>query len=274
MDTTNPYIAAFDPKEYLEECFAEPDAEYRFSVKFMVNALRTLPKNMQVLELGGGPTLYSAAMLAPYAQSIHFSDYVPASLNEVRKWLDNQADAFDWRPYIKIVLAEEGQPTTPEDITKREMEVRQKVTHLSQCDVSATAPLGEGAVLYDLVTAPHCTDVAANSVEEWLQIVQNISYLVAPGGWLFLSVTTGTIHNTVGPQVFDCVDLTQQDIYQGYTTAGFNLDTLHFESAVAPTKYEYSGASYAIAQKLSHSCSLSKSKGEASRIKSFSTNKL
>ena len=60
MDTAkskNEYIASFDPREYLDECFAEPDAEYRFSVQFMVNALRNLPSDLLALEFGGGPSL-------------------------------------------------------------------------------------------------------------------------------------------------------------------------------------------------------------------------
>ena len=253
MDTPNvedEYIAAFDPREYLDECFAEPDAEYRFSVQFMVNALRNLPSELLVLELGGGPTLYSAAMLAPLAREIHFSDYVPASLDEVRNWLNGEAHAFDWRPYIEIILEQEGLLATPQAIADREAEVRRKVTQVTWCNILAKTPLGQWPYKYDLVVAPHCTDVAANSVSEWRQVVRNIGTLVAPGGWLFISVSTGTTINTVGSQVFECVDLTGKDIYQGYIGAGFDQDTLFLDSTAAPAKYEYTGVIHAIARKI------------------------
>ncbi len=253
METLNiedEYIAAFDPREYLDECFAKPDAEYRFSVQFMVKALRNLPSDLLVLELGGGPTLYSVAMLAPQAREVHFSDYVLASLDEVRSWLNGEPHAFDWRPYIKIILEQEGQAATPQAIAKREAEVRRKVTRVTWCNILAEAPLGQWPHKYDLVVAPHCTDVAANNVSEWMQIIRNISTLVAPGGWLFISVSTGTTLNTVGPQVFECVDLTDAEMYHGYIGAGFEPDTLFLDSTSAPAKYEYTGVIHAIARKI------------------------
>lgn len=248
------YINAFNPQEYLGECYTEPDAEYRFAVQFMVEALRKLPAELLVLELGGGPTLHSVAMLTPQAREVHFSDYVPANLAEVRRWLTQEAGAFDWRPYIKIILQEEGQSSTTHAIAAREAAMRQKVTCLTPGDILAPTPLGEKwPHLYDLVIAPHCTDVAANSVAEWMQIVANISHLVAPGGWLLIGVSTGTTLNTVGSQVFNCVDLNSGDIQQGYIAAGFDPNTIHLASAAAPAKYEYTGVIHAIARILNTS---------------------
>jgi hypothetical protein len=92
--------------------------------------------------------------------------------------------------------------------------------------------------------------VAADTVSEWMQIMRNISTLVAPGGWLFISVSTGTTLNTVGSRVFNCVDLTNEEIHRGYIAAGFDPDSFHLDSATAPAKYEYTGVTHAIARKL------------------------
>ena len=171
-------------------------------------------------------------------------------MDEVRRWLTNESNAFDWRPYIEIILKEEGLAATAQAIAKREAEIRQKVTRIIRCNALAELPLGAWPHQYDLVVAPHCTDVAADTVSEWMQIVRNVSSLVAPGGWLFVSVSTGTTLNTVGSKIFNCVDLTDREIFQGYIAAGFDPDTFYLDSAAAPVKYEYTGVTHAIARKL------------------------
>lgn len=245
------YIAAFDPHEYLYDYgYGTPDAEGLFTIRFMITALQTMPAGFLALEFGGGPILYSAATLAAKAREIHFCDYLAANLKEIQKWLADEADAFDWRPYIKAVLAAEDSPINEAAIDRRVADIRQKVSRLMRCDALAQAPLGETGELYDLVVAHHCTDVAAESVAEWMRIMQNISALVAPGGWLLISVTTGTTCNTVGPTVFACVDLTDDDIFQGYLSAGYDADTFRLDKIAVAEEQEYTGCVSAIARKL------------------------
>ena len=249
LSARDEYIANFEPRIYLAECYPEPDAEYRFGIRFMIRALRTMPTGLLILEFGGGPTLYTVAVLAPQAREIHFCDYVPANLAEVQRWLDQAADAFDWQPFIELILEEEGQPATSEAIADRIADMRRKVTRLTTCDACASAPLGHNTIEYDLVIARDCTDVAATTVAEWMQIVDNISSLVAPGGWLLISITTGTTINTEGQKVFSCVDLSDEDIYHGYLNAGYDPDTFYLNKITIPIGREYSGATSAIARK-------------------------
>lgn len=243
------YIAAFDPKAYLAECYDGPDEEHIFNIQFLVEVVQSLPTDLMVLEVGGGPTLHSAAVVAPHAYEIHFCDYVPANLAEVRRWLHGQPDAFDWRPFIQVALLKANLPTTPAAVEQRAAEMRRKLTQLLPCDVLRGAPLGDCAGQYDLVLAPHCTDVAAATPAQWQQVMHNITSLVKPGGWLFIAVTTGATHNTVGAQVFPCVDLSAEAIYQGYLTAGYDPNTFQLASIPAAAKYEFTGIAYAIAQK-------------------------
>lgn len=247
--TNNDYIASFDPKEYLQECFDGLDDEHIFNIEFLVDAIQQLPPDLMVLEVGSGPTLLSAAAIAPHTKEMHLSDYVPANLNEIQLWLDQRAEAFDWTPFIKVALAKEGLPTTTDAVEQRSLEMQRKITKLLLCDVRQPAPLGHGAGQYDLVLAPHCTDVAVATVSQWMEVMGNVSGLVKPGGWLFIAVTTGATHNTVGPRVFACVDLTDEDIYAGYRNIGYDSKTYRLAKIQADSKYEYTGICYAIAQK-------------------------
>ncbi len=246
------YIAAFDTQEYLED-YAQPDQEVLFTIRFMIQVLRQMPSDLLALEFGGGPVLYPAATMTPWARDNQYCDDLTANLDEVQRWLDNQPDAFDWRPHLKLILEEEGQTATPMAIARRMAELRRKVTRLSVCDALASAPVGQNSSQYDLLVALSCTDVAAATVSEWLQVMRNISSLVAPGGWLLISVTTGASSNTFEQQIFPCVDLSDEEICQGYIAAGCNLDTFRLDKLAVPTGREYSGLTLAIARKLTDS---------------------
>ena len=247
----NNYTANFNPREYLNEYYlVEPEIEDISVVRFMVEFLRDMPSGLLTLEFGGGPTLFAEAALAPKSKEIHFCDYVAASLNEIRLWLDNDPKAFNWDSYIKLALEEENAPTTPQAIAQRAAEMRRKITLLMACDALADAPLGrENTVQYDLVVAQAVTETVSSSVSEWIRVIQNISTLVTPGGWLLISVLTGTAGYYIGDKLFSCVDLTDDDIRQGYRAAGYNLNTLRLEKLAAPGPRGYSGLTNAVARR-------------------------
>lgn len=253
-ESKSKYAAVFHPKEYLAD-YSQLDEEVIFTIRFMVQALRSLPLNLLTLEFGGGPVLYSVATQVPYAREIHFCDFLPANLNEVQSWLNNEPDAFDWAPYFKLVLEEEGQPANPTTIGLLAAAIRRKVSRLSICDALAKAPLGQEAPRYDLVVANYCTDVAAATVPEWMQIMRSLGSLVEPGGWLLVSVTTGATTNTFvtspDQRSFPCVDLSHEEFYQGFITAGCDPQTFRFDRMSVPTGREYSGLMTAIVRKLS-----------------------
>lgn len=246
--TANQFNLHFDPKEYLREMFSAPDEEDRFSLFFMVRVLKSLPDKLLVHEFGGGPTLYSVAALAPKAREIHFSDVVDASLEEVDRWLKNRKDAHDWNSYLALALEAEGQTITGSRIKKRAELIRNRVTQLMHCDAQSRSPIELQNVKYDLVTAHHCTDVAATTVEEWIRVLKNVTKIVRPGGWLMLSVTTGTRTYRVGDVTFQCVSLAPENIQYGFLSAGYHLNSIILETYEVEHSREYGGIVMALAQ--------------------------
>lgn len=247
--TARDFNQYFDPKEYLRDMFNAPDDEDRFSLSFMVRVLDSLPDNLVIHEFGGGPTMYSVAALARKAQEIHFSDVVDASLDEVRAWLDGNPNAHDWDPYLALTLETEGVPATEATVAERAMRMRESVTRLMRCDAQRNSPIELKGMHYDLVAAHHCTDVAATNVKEWQQVIKNVSTIVRPGGWLILSVTTGTRTYEVGEVTFECVNLSKQDIQEGLLVAGYRRDSIIVESYEIEHSREYSGITSAFARK-------------------------
>ncbi len=245
------YQTDFKPREYLGRFYKEPDPEDRFTIKFMIETLRTISPDLRILELGGGPTLFVVATVAPYAKEIHFCDYAEANLKEVELWLNNSPKAFNWYPYIQMVLEEEGVAVTSQAVKERAALMRNKVTRLMVCDAVAKEPLGKCVDQpYDLVVAQASTDAAAKTVSEWQNVIKNIANtLIKPGGWLLISVITGTKGYIVGDTCFEVPPLTDANIYDGFIKAGFSPNTFQLETMNTPGDREYFGISTAVAQK-------------------------
>ncbi|MBU2513510.1 hypothetical protein KJ966_19385 [bacterium] len=242
---------AFDPIDYLEENYTGPDQEDKFTAEFMTEANKKLDTAPLVLEFGGGPSLLTVATYAELAREIHFSDFVPNSLNEVQRWLNKDPGAFSWRNRIKRILIAEDKFPTDDLIDVRENDIRSKITKLVVGDATLEKPIGETSVMYDYINAHHCLDVAATNFDEWCQVMKNIASLLKPKGWLVISITTGTTTYTVGDMKFRCCNLSQDDVRDGFKQAGFDLDTMLIDSIKIPAKIgrEYNGMTMAMVQK-------------------------
>jgi nicotinamide N-methyltransferase/methyltransferase len=246
--TASDFNHHFDPKEYLREMFGAPDDEDHFSLFFMARVLNSLPDNLFIHEFGGGPTLYSVAALARKAREIHFSDVVDASLQEVRAWLTGRPKTHDWTPYIALALEAEGSAVTKTAVAERAALMRKVLSHLMHCDAQKNPPIELGNIQYDLVTAHHCTDVAATNIDEWQKVIKNVTTIVRPGGWLMLSVTTGARTYEVGDVIFKCVDLTKEDIQKGLLAAGYLKESIILETYdTVEQPREYAGIIMALA---------------------------
>ena len=130
--------------------------------------------------------------------------------------------------------------------------VQEKITATFLCDARKNPPIVDNKLLYDFVSAHHCTDVAAIGNSEWPIILGNVASLVKPGGWLSISVTTGSLIYTENGNPFPCISLTEEEIRQGYLLSGFEMETFMIQEMIIPKSAdrEYSGMKIAIAQKL------------------------
>lgn len=238
---------AFVPIDYLKEYFGTVDDEDLFTARFLTEACNLLPDNLLIHEYGGGPVLTAAISLVTRAREIHFSDYVKASMDELQTWRDARPESFDWGEHIRLALEMEGILPTPEAVSHRESLLRQKMTLLTTCDARSSTPLDGGLSQYDLVSAQHCLDVAANHESEFVQICRNVDTLVRPGGWFLVGVTTGTSVYTVGGIRFSRANLKAEDLSQAFVALGY--DVLLFDSFSVPQGREYNGIAMCLGRK-------------------------
>jgi hypothetical protein len=239
----------FIPADYLREYFDTIDDEDAFGARFVVRTLRDLPANLKILEFGGGPVLSTAIALASRASEVHFSDFLPDNLADVRRWLNDEPGVFDWGGHIRFMLETEGHTATPEAIAEREALTRQKITQVFHCDARLEHPLGENTQSYDLVVALYCTEVPVTTVPGWKEVVSNVSSLVKPGGSFILAIITGSPNYKIGDEMYHCVSLTPNDLRAVFMEMGYLPDSFNMDTMAVTDQRAYKGLAITVAQK-------------------------
>ncbi|SMF64390.1 guanitoxin biosynthesis pre-guanitoxin forming N-methyltransferase GntF [Pseudobacteriovorax antillogorgiicola] len=183
--------SSFEGRAYLNEYFTEVNDEYRGLYRFWIDSIKKMAGAKEALELGVGPTLYTALPLTAVCESIDLADYVLDCFKETNAWLNGDTQSFNWNIYTKLVLELEGSANSAIDIKNRENLVRLKIRDTFHCNIKEKNPIAPRSKTYDIVTAHYCTEAASDSVSTWEGVIRNIWTLVRPGGWLLLSVSAG-----------------------------------------------------------------------------------
>lgn len=241
----------FDPTAYLSDYYGDVGAENLALLRFMVETYRSLPAGGRLLDFGGGPTIYPLISAVGRVDEVHFSDYLHANLQEVRKWLSNDPKAFDWREFVrKAIEIETEAPCSEADVTRREGEVRSLVTRLMRCDASRTPPIEGHQRPYDVVVTNFCAESATSDRWQWRAFVTNIVSLLKPGGVLIMSALKGAGSYAVGSRRFPAVDIAEDDLIELLEETGFQPKQIELRSVPAdrPSR-DYDGLMLAVARK-------------------------
>ncbi|RCN49450.1 NNMT/PNMT/TEMT family protein [Ancylostoma caninum] len=70
---------------------------------------KTLPPEdrQTLLDIGAGPTVYSALCFRDVVKRVYLSDYLSKNLDILKAWRSNTS-IYDWKPTIKVILRTEG----------------------------------------------------------------------------------------------------------------------------------------------------------------------
>jgi hypothetical protein len=175
--------ASFDadwvPAEYLEDYYAVVEPDEHETIAYFADAIRQAAPGEPILFFGTGPTLHHVFLSADRASEIHLADYLPQNLAEIERWLERDADAHDWRPFVRYTLECKGVAApTEEQLVQREELTRAKVTRLLQADAGDGEPVGER---YGTVISAYCADSATADRTTWEAYTRHIAGLVEPG---------------------------------------------------------------------------------------------
>lgn len=241
----------FGPSRYLNEYYADLGEENLGLLRFYVDAFRQVPAKGVMLDFGSGPTLYSLISAVTKVKEIHAVEYLQANRLELRKWLQKDRDAFNWRPFVQAAIEmEQAGRCSAFDIARREAQIRNHITYIGRCDVRRCPAISGPRFAYEVVASNFCSECVTDSKAEWRLFVANIASLVKPGGLFIMTALKGAMHYTIDSMHFPTVRLEESDLRQTLKELGFFPHSMMIRSVPAdrPSR-SYEGLMFASAIK-------------------------
>ncbi len=222
----------FEPRPYLDAWYAEITPEITQTCRFLLESYRQVPPNARMIDFCCGPTIYQHLAAAAYVADMHACDFLPINLQEIQRWLDQAAAAFDWTPILREVLRLEGDPLpSSAAIDQRAALVRQKLTALSLCDIRQQHPLGRDVGrIYDVVSHCYGADVVANTVAEWETYIQNCCSVLKPNGRLMMTLIKDAEWWPNGERNVPAVVLNEAHVQHALLQIGFDPASIVIET--------------------------------------------
>ena len=210
-ESTAPFDA-WVPGDYLRDYYREVEPDEIQAIRFFVDASRTGPVGPAAC-FGAGPALHHVFLAAPRATALYLTDYLPANLAEIDRWLRRQPGAHDWTPFVRYTLRCEGAADSQEAVAAREDLVRRLVSGLSSADAGDVDPMGaEYRGFFSLVLSAFCADSATDDRATWVRYMRNIASLVAPGGLFLTSALRKCAAYKVGDRYFPSANVDASDL--------------------------------------------------------------
>jgi len=180
-----------------------------------------------LLEVGGGPCIYSYVSAVPYVAKIIHSDYVKANLDEVSMWKNKDPDAFDWSPYFKHVVQKLEGKTSPDAVPEREDKLR-GLLHVVPCDIKADVIAPDVKLPVDILSSSFCLGSSYDTLEEYKVGLKKVYDMIAPNGFFVSQTSLQLTWFKHGDKIYQAAfSLSLEDVKQHYTETGFNV--LHAE---------------------------------------------
>lgn len=204
----------WDPKSYLRDYYTTIEPDEIETIGFEVEAFRNISGNPSMIEIGCGPTLHHVFPVIPHVARVDLADFLPANLEEIRKWVNVEEGRHSWRSFIAYTLQceQSGDPTESEILARKKL-TRQRIGNMLHIDLSQTDPLGlhlrEG---YPLVASWYCADSATDDQATWEAYMRNIASVVSPGGILMTAALRRTNAYRVGERYFPSANVDEGDL--------------------------------------------------------------
>ncbi|XP_065907788.1 nicotinamide N-methyltransferase-like [Dysidea avara] len=176
-----------------------------------------------LLEVGGGPSIYTYVSAVPYVAKIYHADYLKANLNEVSMWINKDPDAFDWSPYFKYVIQKLESKTSFDDVLEREDKLR-GLLHVLPCDIKADVIVPAVKVPVDILGSSFCFGSCFDSLEDYKIGLKKVYDMITPNGF-FVSQTTLelTWYRFEDKRYHTSFSLSLEDVEQYYKEIGFDI---------------------------------------------------
>ncbi len=264
---------------------------FDFQKKVARNLLEAFPQdNIKVLDVGGGPTIYQHIPVSLEAGSITHSEFLEQNREEVKRWLDQDEDSYNWDAYFSLMqrtlkndekymsilkkqteLDDEKTKTHAQNVLKllESEDIEDMKKHLRAVVGSVTHGnvFVEGLELptdeqYDAVTASgreastelltsnFTIESATSDRATWEQGMKNITDMIKPSGYLSLSAIRNAEWYQVGEEKMPATKINEEDIAQYLEQNKFKVIEMSVLEGSDKEKVGYDGMVFVFAQKL------------------------
>ncbi|CAI2349550.1 unnamed protein product [Caenorhabditis sp. 36 PRJEB53466] len=230
------YVKKFDPEAYLQFYFSKDAIEDGTRVSLfalpvfahiMLQTMRPSERET-LLDIGAGPTVYSALCFRDVAKTVHLSDYVERNLDVLRKWIRHE-ETIDWVPTIKVIKRTEGGPVPTQDVCR---DVEEKARGLVKCggvhfaDIHQTDVVPEMSGKHvDILVSIFTLESACHTYEEYCKCVANMMRLLRPGGRFVIgSVLEDDAYNSGTQTIFHLLNLREKMVLDALAAVGLDVE--------------------------------------------------
>lgn len=222
----NEYEQEFNPSKFIN-FYKVPDMSkisiiVQHRLQCFHEAFKAVSCGVKVLDYGAGPVVLSTISASTKASEIVLGDFVSKNLLLVRKWLQEDPDAFDWTEYFRYVV-ETLECNHADEVAKREQQVRSVVKALVYCDINQDPPIEKGFdSLYDVVMCSLVVEGASKNRTEYRRNLARLGNLVKPGGKIFYyGVENKVGYYTIGDRNFPNIHIDHEFSLSAFEDAGF-----------------------------------------------------
>lgn len=202
----------FSPADYLREYYSEVGLENDELLRFFADIAPSMTPGEDLLEYGGGPTVYQLLSFAPTVGDIVFGDYLATNLDAVARWIDARPGAHDWAPFARAALRHEGLPADATEIERRLDLVRRRIRTLCRVDALAETQPAVRSTGFAFVSTNFVAESIANTPDDWRRALRAIAGNVRPGGHLAMTAIRNAGRWRVGDHWFPALPVDADDI--------------------------------------------------------------
>lgn len=249
-------FGTFRPEEYLAEYYSSIGLETRQTLGFMASASKLIGDNLEILEYGGGPTIYQLISIAPHCRSIVFTDYLKSNLGTVKEWVDGK-DTHDWDKFaFESLLMENGYSPSKEEIDTRLELVKGKITSFNTVNaLNASEDELTAGVQFDVVSSHFVAESISSTEKQWKTAMQNTRERIKPGGYLLMSVIQNAEYWVSGGKKYPSYPVDYSKLHRELSALGFEVISegnvvADIADPLDPNYEGYDGFLFVLARKL------------------------
>lgn len=201
----------FSPTDYLNEYYKKLSVENKKILEWYKKTYSQLKPKKNLLEIGGGATIYQLISASMKIDSITFTDYLPNNLAEIKKWKNGKG--FNWNKFIKYVLDLEKKSNSNSNINIRKKKIAEKINSISV--LNASIQNNEYQNKFDIVQSNFAVESSTNDISELKRMLYNMRSYLKKDGILLMTALGGALTYKCGEHYFPAIYL-DEDLINKY----------------------------------------------------------